>query len=35
VFGGEDGRTLFVTARTGLYALETKVRGAPLRTGVR
>ena len=27
-FGGEDGRTLFITARTSLYAVETNVRGA-------
>ena len=26
-FGGPDGRTLFVTARTGLYAVEMTVRG--------
>ncbi len=26
-FGGKDGRTLFVTARTGLYAVEMSVRG--------
>ncbi len=26
-FGGADGRTLFVTARTGLYAVELKVAG--------
>ena len=26
-FGGPDGRTLFVTARTGLYAVEMSVRG--------
>jgi len=26
-FGGSDGRTLFVTARTGLYAMPMKVRG--------
>ncbi len=26
-FGGPDGRTLFVTARTGLYAVELSVRG--------
>ena len=26
-FGGPDGRTLFVTARTGLYAVEMNVRG--------
>lgn len=28
-FGGENGKTLFVTARDGLYAVETKVNGAP------
>src|SRR2546428_10044831 len=27
-FGGEDGMTLFVTARTSLYAVQTRVRGA-------
>jgi gluconolactonase len=27
-FGGEDGKTLFVTARTSLYAVKTNVRGA-------
>ena len=27
-FGGKDGTTLFVTAREGLYAVETKVKGA-------
>jgi len=27
-FGGLEGRTLFVTARTGLYAVPTKVQGA-------
>ena len=26
-FGGEDGKTLFVTARTSLYAVRTNVRG--------
>lgn len=26
-FGGEEGRTLFVTARRSLYAVQTKVRG--------
>ncbi|HEX8911917.1 MAG TPA: SMP-30/gluconolactonase/LRE family protein [Humisphaera sp.] len=26
-FGGKDGRTLFVTARTGLYAIDVKVGG--------
>lgn len=27
-FGGENGSTLFVTARTGLYAIETKAKNA-------
>lgn len=27
-FGGKDGKTLFVTARTGLYSLDMKVPGA-------
>ncbi len=27
-FGGKDGKTLFITAREGLYAVETKVKGA-------
>lgn len=27
-FGGSDGRTLFITARTSLYAIEVKVAGA-------
>lgn len=27
-FGGADGKTLFVTARTSLYAIKTNVRGA-------
>lgn len=27
-FGGEDGRTLFITARDAVYSIETKVRGA-------
>ena len=27
VFGGRDGRTLFITARTSLYSVRTKVRG--------
>ena len=27
-FGGDDGKTLFITARTGLYAIRTNVRGA-------
>jgi gluconolactonase len=26
-FGGADRRTLFITARTSLYALRTRVRG--------
>ena len=26
-FGGDDGKTLFITARTSLYAIETSVRG--------
>ena len=26
-FGGADGRTLFITARTGLYAIDLKVKG--------
>jgi gluconolactonase len=28
-FGGPQGRTLYMTARTSLYAVETLVRGAP------
>jgi gluconolactonase len=28
-FGGDDGTTLFVTARTSLYAVKTRVTGAP------
>jgi len=28
-FGGRDNRTLFITARTSLYALQMQVRGAP------
>ena len=32
-FGGEDGRTLFITARTGLYSVRMSVRGAGLRAG--
>ena len=28
-FGGPDGKTLFITARTSLYAIQTNVRGAP------
>jgi len=27
-FGGQDGKTLFMTARTGLYSIKTLVRGA-------
>jgi gluconolactonase len=27
-FGGKDGRTLFITARTGLYSIQTKVTGS-------
>ena len=27
-FGGEDFRTLFITARTSLYAVELEVAGA-------
>ena len=27
-FGGSDGKTLFITARTSLYAIEVKVSGA-------
>jgi gluconolactonase len=27
-FGGDDGKTLFVTARTSLYSIKTNVRGA-------
>jgi gluconolactonase len=27
-FGGADGKTLFITARTSLYSIETNVRGA-------
>jgi gluconolactonase len=30
-FGGADGRTLFITARTSLYAVETLVRDAARR----
>ncbi|MDQ3621117.1 MAG: SMP-30/gluconolactonase/LRE family protein [Verrucomicrobiota bacterium] len=29
-FGGQDGRTLFITARTGFYAVKMKVRGGAL-----
>jgi gluconolactonase len=28
-FGGKDNRTLFITARTSLYAVEMRVKGAP------
>ena len=31
IFGGPDGKTLFITARTGLYALKTQVKGAPVK----
>jgi sugar lactone lactonase YvrE len=31
-FGGPDGRTLFITARTSLYKLETRVAGLPPRS---
>jgi len=27
-FGGEDGKTLFMTARTSLYSIKTNVRGS-------
>ncbi len=30
-FGGKEGTTLFITARTGLYRLAMKVKGAPTR----
>lgn len=33
-FGGADGKTLFVTARTGLYSTRLDVRGAPARSTV-
>ncbi len=33
-FGGKENRTLFITARRGLYAIDLGVRGAPLRPGV-
>jgi len=29
-FGGKDGKTLFITARTGLYRIATKAAAAPL-----
>lgn len=32
-FGGPHGRTLFITARTSLYAIETSVQGAGRRSG--
>jgi gluconolactonase len=28
-FGGDDGKTLFITAKTGLYAVQTNVTAAP------
>ena len=28
-FGGDDGKTLFITARTSLYSIKTNVRGNP------
>ena len=31
VFGGKDGRTLFITARTSLYSVRMNVRGAGVR----
>ena len=31
-FGGEDGKTLFITARTSLYAIKTNVTGAELKS---
>ena len=30
-FGGEDGKTLFITARSSLYSIKTNVRGADVR----
>lgn len=33
-FGGSDGRTLFITARTGLYAIDLSVRGASVVPGI-
>jgi gluconolactonase len=27
-FGGDDGRTLFITAKTSLYSIKTSVTGA-------
>ena len=27
VFGGKDGQTLFIAARTSLYAVRTRIRG--------
>ena len=32
-FGGEDGKTLFITARTSLYSVKTNVRGATPKSG--
>ena len=32
-FGGDDGKTLFITARTSLYAIKTNVTGAKARAG--
>lgn len=32
-FGGKDLKTLYITARTGLYAVDMKVAGAPLFAG--
>ena len=29
-FGGEDGKTLFITARTSLYGVKTNARGVRL-----
>ena len=31
-FGGRDGKTLFITARTSLYRVSMKVKGAPARS---
>jgi gluconolactonase len=33
-FGGADGRTLFITARTGLYAVDLSVRGYSVARGI-
>ena len=30
-FGGADGKTVFVTARTGLYSFVTNVKGAGMK----